>query len=86
MRSNNPVLNQSVLDSFRGEFFPASQTMTVQGAATKTLILLGMCFGTGMFTYSMTVGANPGAAMPWWAMGLLGGFVFSIVSPASIQV
>lgn len=80
MRSGNPVLNANMLDSFRGEFFPASQTMTVQGAATKTLILLGLCAATGAMTFSMTTGANPAAAMPWMIGGAISGLILALVT------
>jgi len=50
--------------------------MTIQGAATKSLILLGLCFGTGSFTFGMVQGANPGAAIPW----VIGGLIVSLVS------
>lgn len=80
LKSNNPVMNQSMLDSFQGSFFPTSQTMTVQGAATKSLILLGMCFGTGMLSFGWTMGANPAAAMPWILAGAIGGLIFGFVT------
>ena len=80
MRSGNPVLNVATMDSFRGEFFPASQSMTIQGTATKALILLGMCVGTGSFTFGMTHGENPSAAMPWMIGGVIGGLVFCLAT------
>jgi uncharacterized YccA/Bax inhibitor family protein len=80
MRSSNPVLNFGPMDSFQGEFFPTSQSMTVQGTATNTLILLGLCFGTGSMTFAMTHGGNTGAAAPWMIAGLIGGLVFSIAT------
>lgn len=80
MRSHNPVLSAATLDSFRGDFFPASQSMTIQGAATKSLILLGLCIGTGMMTFGMTHGGDPSAAVPWMIGGLIGGLVFSIAT------
>lgn len=80
MRSGNPVLNTAVLDSFRGEFFPASQSMTIQGAATKALILLGLCIGTGAFTFGMTHAGNSAAAMPWMIAGVIGGLVFCLAT------
>jgi uncharacterized YccA/Bax inhibitor family protein len=80
MRTHNPVLNATTLDSFRGEFFPASQSMTVQGAATKALILLGLCFGTATMTFAMTQAGNPGAAFPWMIGGVIGGLVFALVT------
>ena len=80
MRSSNPVLSAASLDSFQGDFFPASQSMTIQGAATKALILLGLCFGTASMTFAMTYGSNPASAMPWMIGGLVGALVFSIAT------
>lgn len=80
MRSGNPVLSATTMDAFRGEFFPVSQTMTIQGTATKSLILLGLCFGAGSMTFGMTHAGNPSQAMPWMIGGLIGGFVFCIAT------
>ncbi|WP_029247774.1 Bax inhibitor-1/YccA family protein [Schlesneria paludicola] len=80
MRSSNPVLSANSMDSFRGEFFPTSQSMTIQGAATKSLILLGLCIGTGSMTFAMTQGANPGAAMPWMIGGVIGSLIFGMAT------
>jgi len=80
MRSGNPVLSAATLDSFRGDFFPASQSMSIQGAATKALILLGLCFGGGMVTFSMTAGGNPQQAVPYLIGGIIGGLVFCIAT------
>lgn len=80
MRTNNPVLNARTIDSFRGEFFPASQSMTIEGAATKTLILLGLCIATASMTFSMTGHGNAGSAMPWMLGGLFGSLIFGMVT------
>lgn len=80
MRSGNPVLNASTMDSFRGEFFPASQTMTIQGTATKALILLGLCVGTGSMTFAMTRSGNSTDAMPWVIAGAIGSLVFCLAT------
>ena len=80
MRSGNPVLTATTLDSFRGEFFPASQAMTVQGAATKSLILLGLCVGAGGFTFQMAHGSNPGEAMPWMIGGMIAAMILGLVT------
>jgi uncharacterized YccA/Bax inhibitor family protein len=80
MRSGNPVLSATTMDSFRGDFFPASQSMTIQGAATKSLILLGLCIGTGSMTFAMTHGGNPSAAMPWVIGGLIGSLVCGLAT------
>src|SRR5579859_1491296 len=80
MRSGNPVLSAATMDSFRGDFFPASQSMSIQGAATKSLILLGLCLGAGMMTFSMTAGGNPAQAMPYLIGGIIGGLVFCLAT------
>ncbi len=80
MRSSNPVLSANSLDTFRGEFFPASQSMTIQGATTKTLILLGLCVGTGSMTFAMTHGGNQAAAAPWMMLGLIGSLAFGLAT------
>lgn len=68
------------MDSFRGEFFPSSQSMTIQGAATKGLILLGLCIGTGSFTFGMTLNGNAAVAMPWMIGGIIGALVLSLMT------
>lgn len=79
LRSSNPVLSANSLDTFRGDFFPTSQSMTIQGAATKSLILLGLCIGTGSMTFAMTQ-SNPGAAMPWMIGGLIASLIFGMAT------
>ena len=80
MRSSNPVLNVGTMDAFRGEYFPVSQSMTIQGTATKALILLGLCFGTGTMTFAMTHSGNSAAAFPWLIAGFAGSLIFSIAT------
>lgn len=80
MRSSNPVLNDATLDSFRGEYFSTSNSMTVQGTATKTLILLGLCGGAGSMTFAMIQQGNGAAAGPWMIGGLIGALIFSLVT------
>ena len=80
MRSGNPVLSAASMDSFRGEFFSSSQSMTIQGAATKSLILLGLCVGAGSMTFSMTHSGNTAAATPWMIGGLIGSIVFCLAT------
>jgi uncharacterized YccA/Bax inhibitor family protein len=82
MRTGNPALNANTFEQFHQESYAPSQAMTVQGTATKTLILLGLCVGTSCFTWSM-VGQNPAQAIPWMiggglvacVTGLVGAFV-----------
>jgi uncharacterized YccA/Bax inhibitor family protein len=79
MRSGNPTLNASTFDMFRGEAYEPSNAMTIQGAATKTLILLGLCAGTASLTWGMVQGQQSEAG-PWMIGGLIGGLVFGLVT------
>lgn len=79
MRSGNPALNDSTFDSFRGSYDSAN-AMTITGTATKTMILLGLCFGTASMTWGMVGGQNMGAAMPWMIGGVIGGLVFGLAT------
>jgi uncharacterized YccA/Bax inhibitor family protein len=66
---------------FRGEAYESSNAMTIQGAATKTLILLGLCVGMASVTWGMVMnGAAPGQAMPWMIGGIVGGLIFGLVT------
>lgn len=81
MRSGNPALNGSTFDAFRGEVFERSNAMTIQGAATKTLILLGLCIGTASLTWGMVMtGPQAGQAFPWMIGGVIGGLVFGLAT------
>lgn len=80
MRSGNPTLNNSTFDMFRSESHESSNSMTIQGAATKTLILLGLCVGTASLTWGMVKGQNIPQAVPWLIGGAIGGFVMGMVT------
>ena len=80
MRSGNPSLNNSTFDMFRIETHEASDSMTIQGTATKTMILLGLCAGMASLTWGMVQGQNIPQAMPWIFGGVIGGLVFGMVT------
>ena len=79
MRSGNPTLNADTFQPYEMSATSASSVMTVQGAATKTLILLGLCIGSACFTWSAVL-SNPQAAMPWILGGAIGGMVLALVT------
>lgn len=84
MRSGNPTLNAETFAPYEMTAGPATTAMTVQGAATKTLILLGLCVGSASFVWS-TVSAVPAAAMaqtamPWILGGAIGGLVLAFIT------
>lgn len=79
MRSGNPTLNADTFQPYEMSATSASSVMTVQGAATKTLILLGLCIGSACFTWSSVL-SNPQAAMPWILGGAIGGMVLALIT------
>jgi len=88
VRTGNPALNDKTFENFgvyrrdlAAEQSP-STTMTIQGTAQKTMVLLLLAFGAASFTWSQTFGsleADPAAAMPWTLLGGLVGIVLSLV-------
>lgn len=87
MRSGNPAFNDRVLENFREDvqLSTSSSTMTVQGTAAKTMILLGLCIGTACFTWSMVWSAVNGQApaggiYPWVMGGAIAGLVLGLAT------
>ena len=80
MRSGNPALNDSTFNSFRDGSYESSNAMTITGAATKTMILLGLCVGTASMTWGMVAGQNMQTALPWMIGGLVGGLIFGLAT------
>lgn len=77
MQSGNPVLRSGVF----GPAQPAEQTMTVEGAVTKSLILLGVLLAGAALVWAPAK-ANPESPIINLALygGLGGGFVLAIVT------
>ena len=80
MRSGNPALNDSTFNSFRDGSYESSNAMTISGAATKTMILLGLCFGAAAMTWGMVAGQNMQGAMPWMIGGVVAGLIFGLAT------
>jgi uncharacterized YccA/Bax inhibitor family protein len=85
MRSSNPVLNANTFTRAETYAAPGSGTMTVQGAASKTLTLIGLSLLTALFTWWLffsqaTPQAGMQAVVPWLIGGIIGGLVFSIAT------
>lgn len=80
MRSGNPALNDSTFNSFRDGSYESSNAMTITGAATKTMILLGLCVGAASMTWGMVAGQNMQSAMPWMIGGVVAGLVFGLAT------
>lgn len=89
MRTGNPALNDKTFENFgvyRRDLAAeqsAGATMTIQGTAQKTLLLLLLALGAASFTWSRVLSgaeANPAAAMPW----ILGGAIVGGLSAFAI--
>ena len=80
MRSGNPALNDSTFNSFRNGSYESSNAMTISGAATKTMILLGLCVGAASMTGGMVAGQNMQGAMPWMIGGVVAGLIFGLAT------
>lgn len=81
MFSSNPTLKEDTFRSSRVDQYDAGRgdVMTVQGAVNKTMILLAICVGTSVFSWSA---ASSGASytMPMVLGGAIGGFVVAIIT------
>ncbi|MBM82124.1 MAG: hypothetical protein CMJ78_16270 [Planctomycetaceae bacterium] len=74
---SNPVLRESVFESYGTYNAPA--VMTVEGAATKTGFLLLLAGCSAAFSWSMLL-QNPAAAMPWVVGGGISGFIMAVIT------
>jgi uncharacterized YccA/Bax inhibitor family protein len=75
--SSNPVMTEKAFQQSAGTLVQGGETMTVNGAVNKTLILTGILLLTTVFSY-----ANPNPILMWG--GAIGGFIvviFSVFKP-----
>lgn len=77
MRTGNPVLTEGAFERF--DVYEPTQTMTIEGTATKTGMLLIVVVAAAAFTWTKFL-ANPQAAMPWMIGGGIGGLVLAIAT------
>ncbi len=65
MRTTNPILSGNAWADLASSATTPSTTMTVQGTVNKAYILLGLCGGAAMLTWSLIVSQSvrPGVAM-----------------------
>lgn len=81
MRTGNPALNEKTFEPFYNEAAGAANTMTIQGTAWKTLILLGLCTGAAGFTWNrVAVDQDFATAMPFVLGGAIGGLVLALIT------
>jgi len=77
MRSGNPALNARAFERF--DVYEQSSTMTIEGTATKTAILLAVVVTAASITWNQFQQQNP-TAMPLLAGGAIVGFITALVT------
>lgn len=75
MRSGNPVLKEGVFT----RSLPGVDTMTLQGAVNKTVILLALVVIGAAWTWNLFFSQGPQLVYPWMMTGFIGGFIVAIV-------
>ncbi len=79
MRTGNPALNDRTFQAYGG-MASASESMTLQGAVNKTLILLGLCLATAFYGWSQYFAGNTQISLMLAVGGAAGGFVVGLVT------
>ena len=77
MRSGNPALNSKAFETF--DAVDSSRTMTVEGTAIKTGVLLVCVVVPAAFSWNQ-YNVNPGTAGAWMWGGFIGGLILAIVT------
>ncbi len=76
MRTGNPTLQENVF--VRSQ--PGVETMTLQGAVNKTIILLVLLVIGAAWSWNLFFSQGFGAVQPWMMGGLIGGFIVAMVT------
>ncbi len=77
-RTSNPALRSKTFESVRTGA-DATLAMTLQGTVNKTGILLTLVAVSAIFTWN-AYRTDPGAAISWMLVGLVGGFIVALVT------
>ena len=76
MRTSNPMMKESIFT----QAIAGTETMTLQGAVNKTLALLALVVIGAGYSWNLFYNQGPEAVQPWMIGGLIGGFVFALVT------
>jgi uncharacterized YccA/Bax inhibitor family protein len=80
----NPVLNSKTFAT--AGVRAGAETMTIEGTANKTGLLLLICLATSSWIWSQTYNAiDPSVALPWMWGGVVGGLVVAIATSVKPQ-
>jgi len=85
IRTSNPALSKNVFTRAQAGAYAQSETMTLQGAINKSLmmivlVLVGAIYTWNLFYNAPTLEAGAGAVTKWMAIGGIGGFIASLVT------
>lgn len=78
MRSSNPALYSNPFSGFG--LTTTSEAMTVRGTVNKTAILLLLVLLPAAWTWNLFLKSGADAASTWMVLGLIGGFILSLVT------
>jgi uncharacterized YccA/Bax inhibitor family protein len=84
MRTSNPAMRDAIFTRERAAVNEAP--MTLEGTATKSLVLIGLVIFSAAFTWTQVLGGNVGIVMPAMLVGLLGGLIVAIVTVVKPRV
>jgi len=76
MRTSNPMMKESIFT----QAIAGSETMTLQGAVNKTVALLALVVIGASYSWSLFYNQGAAAVQPWMIGGLIGGFVFAMIT------
>lgn len=76
MRTGNPVLTAGAFERY--DVYEPARTMTIEGTAAKTGMLLVLAVASAAATWVTLL--EGGAVMPWLIGGALGGFALALVT------
>lgn len=79
-KTSNPALGERAVTRMLASAGVGSRTMTIEGTATKTMILLVMAMVSAGFVWSAYFGGNKDAAEGAATVGAIGGLVFALVT------
>ena len=76
MRTSNPMMKEKVFT----QAIAGTETMTLQGAVNKTVALLALVVIGASYSWNLFYNQGPEAVQPWMIGGLIGGFVFAMIT------
>jgi len=78
MRTANPALKEGTFTGVRAA--PGEPVMTLQGTATKSLVLVLLTVFAASFTWNAVASGNVGILMPATVVGGIGGFIVALIT------